>query len=65
MIWLFALFGMLSVLYGYMAVIKYNVGILGIALFNGFSRIIWGICICWIIFACTTGYGGKSFIYNR
>ncbi|KAK3766956.1 hypothetical protein RRG08_059825 [Elysia crispata] len=28
------------------------------ALYNALARIAWGTSICWVIFACATGYGG-------
>ncbi|CAG7819852.1 unnamed protein product [Allacma fusca] len=28
------------------------------AVYGGLHRTIWGVCICWIIFACVSGYGG-------
>ena len=32
------------------------------ALYNGFSRTAWGMCICWVMFSCVSGYGG---VVNR
>ncbi|CAG5133435.1 unnamed protein product, partial [Candidula unifasciata] len=28
------------------------------SIYNGIYRTVWGACICWIIVACTSGYGG-------
>ncbi|XP_069123537.1 nose resistant to fluoxetine protein 6-like [Argopecten irradians] len=28
------------------------------ALYNGVHRSVWGLCLCWVIFACVTGNGG-------
>ena len=27
-------------------------------LYGVFHRLGWGMCVCWVIFACTKGYGG-------
>jgi len=32
--------------------------VVGSAFYAGLSRFSWGIVICWIIFACSKGYGG-------
>lgn len=29
------------------------------SLFIALHRPVWGLCLCWIIFACVFGYGGK------
>ncbi len=29
------------------------------ALYAGFSRFTWGVCLAWVVFACTKGYGGR------
>ncbi|XP_076440369.1 nose resistant to fluoxetine protein 6-like [Babylonia areolata] len=28
------------------------------ALYNSASHTVWGVCVCWVIFACATGHGG-------
>ena len=33
-----------------------------VALYNGFARTAWGMCICWVMFSCVSGYGG---VINR
>ncbi|GLV35422.1 uncharacterized protein CBL_01428 [Carabus blaptoides fortunei] len=30
----------------------------GNAFFNGLHRHVWALCLCWIVYACTQGYGG-------
>jgi len=30
------------------------------ALYNATTRTVWGACIAWVIFACSTGNGGMS-----
>lgn len=29
------------------------------ALYNATHKIVWGACVCWVIFACATGNGGN------
>uniref|UniRef100_A0A2C9LHM6 Acyltransferase 3 domain-containing protein n=2 Tax=Biomphalaria TaxID=6525 RepID=A0A2C9LHM6_BIOGL len=28
------------------------------ALYNAVARSAWGVCVCWVIIACSSGYGG-------
>lgn len=35
------------------------------ALYNAVSRTVWGAAICWVIFACSTGNGGKIYLRNK
>lgn len=35
------------------------------ALYNAVSRTVWGAAICWVIFACSTGNGGKIYLLNK
>jgi hypothetical protein len=35
------------------------------SIFNALSRTAWGTVICWVVVACTSGYGGKFIIYIK
>jgi len=49
------------VLYGVYEEIKGNhMSVAVAALYNGTSRTIWGMCVCWVVFACCTGHGGNT-----
>ena len=58
--WLACLFIVLSVIYG-----PYTEGDAHIfsqsqsAVYYSLARTGWGIAVCWIVFACATGYGGR------
>ncbi|KAL5011856.1 hypothetical protein ScPMuIL_010407, partial [Solemya velum] len=60
--WLASTFCALAVLYGlYDGMnpnIPYSLSENVSALFNAVHRTVWGGCVCWVIFACSTGYGG-------
>ncbi|KAL5011855.1 hypothetical protein ScPMuIL_010406 [Solemya velum] len=57
--WLVSTFCALAVLYGlYDAMNGHPLTENVSALFNAVHRTVWGGCVCWVIFACSTGYGG-------
>ena len=29
-------------------------------IYNAVNRAAWAVCVCWVIVACTCGYGGKK-----
>lgn len=37
----------------------YDYNVLLSSLINSVARPLWGLCICWTIFACINGYGGE------
>ncbi|KAF5284592.1 hypothetical protein FQR65_LT02418 [Abscondita terminalis] len=57
LLWTTSLVLMLSICYAYVVIVKNEFSLTLACLFNGFSRTAWGVCTCWIIFACTHGYG--------
>lgn len=59
--WAIATTCALLVLYGlYDSEGKEKLGVDASALYNATSRTAWGIAIAWVIFACSTGYGGRQ-----
>ncbi len=30
----------------------------GAVVYDSFSRLLWSVCLCWVVFACEKGYGG-------
>ena len=61
--WLVATGTALSIVYGIYGSTKDNarIDIDVAAFYNAVSRPLWGVCISWVIVACTCGYGG---LYN-
>ncbi|KAK5643557.1 hypothetical protein RI129_007402 [Pyrocoelia pectoralis] len=57
-IWIITLIVMLLICYSYIILTNYRIPTVTVAIFNALLRVFWGICICWVIFACTKGYGG-------
>jgi len=35
-----------------------EINVIAAGFYNGLARTVWAIVICWIIFACSKGYGG-------
>ena len=29
------------------------------SLYNTVHRTVWGACVCWVVFSCANGYGGR------
>jgi peptidoglycan/LPS O-acetylase OafA/YrhL len=58
--WLLSTATALSLLLGIMPYYdpSYTGSAIGAGVYAGLSRFVWGIVICWIIFACVKGYGG-------
>ncbi|XP_067662096.1 nose resistant to fluoxetine protein 6-like [Haliotis asinina] len=57
--WCVATASALAVLYGLYDVNNgHPVSVEVAAFYNAVHRSVWGACLCWVIFACATGYGG-------
>ncbi|KAB0799351.1 hypothetical protein PPYR_07231 [Photinus pyralis] len=56
--WFATLIIMLLICYGYIILTNHRISVVMVAVMNPVIRVSWAICICWIIFACTKGYGG-------
>lgn len=61
--WIIASFCLALPVYGLWGVVKGTATMSnGVsALFNAVHRSVWGVGLAWVIFACSTGYGGIQF----
>lgn len=47
------------VLYGFYDVMNGNLLLINVLfLYNVIDRIVWGVCVCWVIYVCVIGNGG-------
>lgn len=50
---------MLSAIFTHVVFTKNEYNVLRSAIFNPLVRPLWAVAVCWVIFACVKGYGGK------
>ena len=62
-LWLFALISGAAVVYGVdaidMQMSQTQAPLASRIIFNGFSRLLWGLDVTWVILACVYGYAGQ------
>ena len=64
--WITAIIFACMVVYGIHDEVKGNpMSVPVAALYNAFSRSIWGICVAWVIFSCVNGYGGMYLVWGN
>lgn len=60
LLWSLALTVMLTVIFSSHGIL-FDYDVIAVSFYNGMHRHAWALGLCWIIFACTQGYGGNKY----